>query len=105
LENFNAGTSKIIARLSTNIKTQSIDIAEKTTSQTLDTAMLKQAWADAKSTLIEVQKIYKDALPKVEAQVKLLENINTEADEFIKKMESKEGTAATSLQIIEDLGK
>ncbi|MEI8253178.1 MAG: toxic anion resistance protein [bacterium] len=86
------------------MKEQSIAIAEQTTSQTLDIAVIKQAWDDAKSTLLEVQKVYKTALPKMEAQVRALEQINAEAADFIKKIESKEGTSQTSLQIIEDLG-
>jgi len=104
LDKLNSGTSKLIAKLSANIKEQSIAIAEQTTSQTLDIAVIKQAWDDAKSTLLEVQKVYKTALPKMEAQVRALEQINAEAADFIKKIESKEGTSQTSLQIIEDLG-
>lgn len=105
LDKLNTGTSKLIAKLSTNIKDQSIAIAQKTTSQTLDVETIKQAWNDAKTTLLEVQKVYKDALPKMEGQVRLLENMNKEAEEFIKKIESKDITGNTSLQIIEDLGK
>jgi uncharacterized protein YaaN involved in tellurite resistance len=71
----------------------------------LDVETIKQAWNDAKTTLLEVQKVYKDALPKMEGQVRLLEDMNKEAEEFIKKIESKDITGSTSLQIIEDLGK
>jgi uncharacterized protein YaaN involved in tellurite resistance len=105
LQNFNDGTSKLVLRLSNQIKDQSIAIAEKTTSQTLDIETLQQARDDAKQTLVAVQEVYKLALPKAEKQVELLADINAEAEAFIKKMESKQGTASTSLQIIEDLGK
>ncbi len=104
LDKLNTGTGKLVAKLSSNIKEQSIAIAEKTTSQTLDITVLKQARDDAKTTLLEVQKVYKTALPKMEAQVRALEQINAEAAEFIKQIENKEGTNQTSLQIIEDLG-
>jgi len=65
--------------LSSNIKDQSIAIAEKTSSQTLDIATIKQAWQDAKETLLAVEKVYRDALPKMENQVKLLAEMNEEA--------------------------
>lgn len=105
LENLNNGTSELIVRLSKNIKEQSIAIADKTTSQTLDIATIKQAWSDAKETLAAVERIYKEALPKVEQNIKQLEQMNKEADESIKKLQAKEDTKNNGLNIIDDLGK
>lgn len=101
----NNGTSELIVRLSKNIKEQSIAIADKTTSQTLDIATIKQAWSDAKETLAAVERIYKEALPKVEQNIKQLEQMNKEADESIKKLQAKEDTKNNGLNIIDDLGK
>ncbi|WP_258869006.1 toxic anion resistance protein [Alkalilimnicola ehrlichii] len=94
VEALNAATGNLIAGTSRALRSQGVEIQTRAASSVLDMEQLQGAFADVIEALDEVSRYRRDALPKLDAQIDKLEQLTSEGEAAIRRMD--QGNAAQS---------
>jgi len=94
-------TEKLIADTASRLKTQGADIQKQASGSMLDIEVLKTAFADIKSALDDISRYRQEALPKMAQNILEMDQLATESEEQIRKVEKAEKAAKDfSIEIV-----
>jgi uncharacterized protein YaaN involved in tellurite resistance len=94
-------TEKLIADTASRLKTQGAEIQKQASGSMLDIDVLKSAFADIKSALDDISRYRQEALPKMAQNILEMDQLATESEEQIRKVEKAEKAAKDfSIEIV-----
>jgi uncharacterized protein YaaN involved in tellurite resistance len=86
-------TEKLIADTASRLKTQGVEIQKQASGSMLNIDILKTAFADIRAALDEVSRYRQEALPKMAQNILEMDQLASESQETIKKVEHAEKAA------------
>lgn len=96
-----ATTEKLIADTAARLKTQGVDIQKQASESMLDIEVLKTAFADIRSALDDISRYRQEALPKMAQNILDMDQLATESEQQIRKVEKAEKAAKDfSIEIV-----
>ncbi|MGN8160253.1 toxic anion resistance protein [Salinisphaera sp. RV14] len=87
IESLNQTTSDMIAGTAKQLRSQGVDIQNRSASAMLDTAQLENAFADVIGAIDEVSRYRREALPKLDEQIRRLEDIGQRGKQAIDELD------------------